>query len=97
MTTTTAHDTFDALLEDFYAEQYIAAQDRAIMEHALDGWPMGNLAKQYGTTAGALHRREKQLLAQMREFLERRGIYASTDLFEPGSNREPHHRNGNRN
>ncbi|HYW38066.1 MAG TPA: hypothetical protein VE957_08130 [Terriglobales bacterium] len=81
--TVTAQQTFNALMDGFCAEQGVCTQDLAILEHALDGWSMGGLARHLGTTAGALHSRKRQLLGQMREFLERRGIHASTDIFEP--------------
>ena len=34
--TTCARETFDALLDEFYVEQSLTAQDKAILEHSLD-------------------------------------------------------------
>ena len=79
--TETARETFDVFLEQFYHEQSLSARDRAILDYALDGWPMGSLAKEFRTTPGILHSRKRQLVAQMREFFEQCGIYASADIF----------------
>ena len=51
------------------------------MEHATDGWPIGQLAKSHGTAHNALHRREKELMVLFREYLEDRGICCSLDVF----------------
>lgn len=60
---------FDDLLRDFSASQLLSELDKAVIEHAIDEWPMGSLAKQNGTTPNALHRREKQLMLAFRVYL----------------------------
>jgi hypothetical protein len=81
--TATARDTFGALLDMFFLEQSLSAEDKAILDCALDGWPMGSLARQYGTTPRALHSRENQLARELRDFLKQRGINSSTDILDP--------------
>jgi hypothetical protein len=80
--TATARETFDALLDEFYVEQSLSVQDKAILDYALDGWPMGSLARQYGTTPRSLHSREKQLARELRNFMLRRDITSSTDILD---------------
>jgi hypothetical protein len=70
------------LLADFSTEKSLSELDQAILDHATDGWPLGQLAKQHGTTPNALNCRKKELFAQFREYLERRGICSSGDVFE---------------
>jgi hypothetical protein len=72
----------DHLLAAFCTEQSLSELDQAILDHATDGWPMTEMAKRYGSTANKLHRRKRELFAQFREYLERRGITGSADVFE---------------
>jgi hypothetical protein len=72
----------DSLLAAFGAEHSLSELDRAILEHAIDTWPLTGVARQFQTTVTALHRRRRVLLADFREYLERRGIFASTDLMQ---------------
>jgi DNA-directed RNA polymerase specialized sigma24 family protein len=74
------HRAFDELLSAFSAS--CEELDRAILQHSIDEWPMGKLAKQYGTTPAALHSREKELLARLREYLLARGISRSEDIID---------------
>jgi hypothetical protein len=77
-----SQSTFDDLLADFSARWSLSELDRAILDHAIDSWPMGRLAKEHGKTANALHRREKELKLQLREYLKDRGYNSSSDVFD---------------
>lgn len=70
------------LLAVFGAEESLSELDQAILDHALDEWSMGRLARDFGTTANALHRRKRELFLQFRAYLERRGITGSADIFQ---------------
>jgi hypothetical protein len=74
--------TFDDLLADFTAARSLSALDNAIIDHAIDNWAMGGLAKKYRTTATKLHRRRRQLFTQFRKYLEGRGISGTHNVFE---------------
>ena len=71
----------DALLAGFGAAESLSELDRAILDQTIDGWPMTRLARQYCTTVNALHGRKRELFAGIRQYLESRGIFASTDLM----------------
>lgn len=73
---------FEDLLADFCAERSLSELDTAILNHALDGWPMTSLAKKHGTTANALHQHKRELFVQLREYLKRRGIQCSADFVD---------------
>jgi hypothetical protein len=73
---------FDHLLADFSARESLSELDRAILDHAIDSWPMGRLAREHGKTAATLHRREKELKLRFREYLKDRGYNSSSDVFD---------------
>ncbi len=73
---------FNELVTGFCADNSLSALDQAILEHCLDEWPMGDLAKQHRTTPTALHRRKRELLSEFREYLRKRGIASSHDIFD---------------
>ena len=56
----------DDLLADFCAKQCLLELNRAILDHATDGWLMTRLARHFGATPDALHRRKRELLAFLR-------------------------------
>lgn len=73
---------FDDLLSGFCEAESLCDLDKAIIDHAIDNWPMGSLAREHGKTATALHRREKELKLQFREYLKNRGYNSSSDVFD---------------
>lgn len=73
---------FNELITDFSSDSDLSALDQAILEHCLDEWPMGDLAKQHRSTPTALHRRKRELLSEFREYLQKRGIASSHDIFD---------------
>jgi hypothetical protein len=79
MTASDPRQAFDDLLGEFSA--HLTEIDRDILDHSIDGWPMGKLAKHHGTTPYALHRREKELLLEFGDYLSKRGITRSVDVF----------------
>jgi hypothetical protein len=79
MTVADSRETFNELLAGFLETR--GELDRAILDHSIDRWPMGKLAKQYRTTAPALHRRKKELMLEFRDHLLKSGIACSTDVF----------------
>ena len=80
--TADARAEFDELLRQFCVARKLSQLDEAILDHTIDRWPMARLAKTYGTTRNALHRRKKALMSEIREFLEHRGIYCSSDVVD---------------
>ncbi|MCE5310697.1 MAG: hypothetical protein LLG20_23910 [Acidobacteriales bacterium] len=79
--TTTARERFDTLVDEFCDHQSLSELDQAIVDHVIDGWPMGNLAKQYGMTLTVLHRRKRALMSQFHDHLVNHGIRCSWDIF----------------
>ena len=69
------------LVTDFSADSSLSELDQAILEHCIDEWPMGALAKKHGTTPTALHRRKRELLLALRDYSLKRGITGSRDVF----------------
>ena len=69
----------EEMLDDFMLT--LEALDKDILNHSIDGWPMGELAKKADTTAHELHKRAAELKRNFREFLLRQGISQSTDIF----------------
>jgi hypothetical protein len=81
MTTIEGRARFECLLAEFCVTESLSELDEAILDHGVDEWPMGRLAKQYGSTPHALHSRKKQLFDQLYTFLSSRGIRSSSDVL----------------
>ena len=41
----TARETLDAVLDEFYVEQSLSPQDKAILDYARDGWPLWGVSQ----------------------------------------------------
>jgi hypothetical protein len=79
MTASDPRQAFDELLREF--SECLTEIDRDILDNSIDGWSMGKLAKRHGRTPHALHRRKQELLLEFRDYLSKRGITCSVDIF----------------